>query len=82
MAGGSGATGNSVPVQLWGISTAAPGTNQQWLPQHLGNGVWRFVARHSGKGVDVPAASLNNGVPLQQYTCNGTGAQSFRLVPQ
>jgi len=27
-------------------------------------------------------AELQNGVVLWQYDCNGTGAQSFRLVPQ
>ncbi|NMO14529.1 cellulase family glycosylhydrolase [Pyxidicoccus fallax] len=36
-----------------------------------------MVARHSGKCVDVPGASTSAGVGLQQYTCNGTVAQSF-----
>jgi hypothetical protein len=79
--GGPGATGQGVPVQLWGVGSPA-GNNQQWLPQHLGNGIWRFVARHSGRCLDVPSSSTANGVQLQQWTCNGTGAQSFRLVQQ
>jgi hypothetical protein len=79
--GGAGATGNSVPIQLWGVGNP-PGTNQEWLPQHLGNGIWRFVVRNSGKCLDVPAASTAGGVQLQQYTCNGTGAQSYRLVQE
>jgi len=79
--GGPGATGWGVKVQVWGIGTS-PGANQQWRPQHLGNGIWRFVARHSGLCLDVPSSSTNNGVQLQQWSCNGTGAQSFRLVQQ
>ena len=36
----------------------------------------------SGKCLDVPGASTADSVQLVQYTCNGTAAQSFRLVPQ
>jgi hypothetical protein len=46
----------------------------------LGNGIWRFLARNSNRCLDVPSASIANGVQLQQYDCNGAGAQSFRLV--
>jgi len=56
------------------------GTNQQWQPVSVGNGYYRFVARHSGKCLDVPGASINDGVQLQQWDCNGSGAQAFRLV--
>jgi hypothetical protein len=59
-----------------------PGTNQEWLPQHLGNGIWRFIVRNSNTCLDVPGASTAAAVQLQQYDCNGTGAQSFRLVQQ
>jgi hypothetical protein len=30
----------------------------------------------------VPGASTAPGVQLQQWDCNGTGAQSFVLAPQ
>ena len=79
--GGPGATGNAVKVQLWSIGGSG-GTNQQWRPVFLGNGYFRFVARHSGRCLDVPGASTANGVQLQQWDCNGTGAQAFRLVAQ
>ena len=75
--GGPSATGSSTPVQLWSY---VGGTNQQWMPVALGNGAYKFVARHSGLCLDVPGASANTGVQLQQYTCNGTGAQSFTLA--
>lgn len=78
--GGPSATGDSIPVQLWGFAVGASGTNQQWMPVSLGNGQWKVVARHSGKCLDVPGASRNDNVQLQQYTCNGTGAQAFRFV--
>jgi glucosylceramidase len=76
---GPGATGVGVPIQLWSYGG---GTNQQWMPVSLGNGTYKFVARNSGLCLDVPSASTANGVQLQQYTCNGTAAQSFVVTQQ
>jgi hypothetical protein len=39
----------------------------------------RFVAKHSGKCLDVTSSGTANGTPLQQWGCNGTNAQAFRL---
>ncbi len=72
-------TADGALLQLW---TYGGGNNQQWQPQSLGNGSYRFVARHSGKCLDVPGASTADGARLQQYTCNNTAAQSFRLAQQ
>ncbi|WP_155391650.1 beta-1,3-glucanase family protein [Catellatospora paridis] len=66
-------------IHLW---TYGGGNNQQWLPVSEGGGYYHFVSRHSGKCLDVPAASTADSVQLVQYTCNGTGAQSFRLTAQ
>lgn len=66
-------------VHLWAYGG---GNNQQWQPVSEGGGYYHFVSRHSGKCLDVPGASTANSVQLVQYTCNGTGAQSFRLVAQ
>jgi beta-glucanase (GH16 family) len=77
--GGPGATGIQTPIQLWSYGG---GTNQQWMPVSLGNGTYKFVARNSGLCLDVPSASTANGVQLQQYTCNGTGAQGWILSQQ
>jgi beta-glucanase (GH16 family) len=63
-------------IHLW---TYGGGNNQQWLPVSEGGGFWHFVSRNSGKCLDVPAASTADSVQLVQYTCNGTGAQSFSL---
>jgi peptidoglycan/xylan/chitin deacetylase (PgdA/CDA1 family) len=77
--GGPGATGTGVKVQLWGLWG---GANQQWLTVSLGGNDYKLIARHSGKCLDVPGASIANGVQLQQWDCNGTGAQAFTLVQQ
>ncbi len=65
-------------VQLWSYSN---GANQQWQAVDEGNGRYHFVSRNSGKCLDVPGASAADSVQLQQYTCNGTTAQSFILNP-
>jgi len=70
-------TANGSPIQLWSYGG---GANQQWMPVAVGGGAYKFVGRSSGKCLDVPGASKNNGVQLQLWDCNGTGAQSFRLV--
>ncbi|GAA1607958.1 ThuA domain-containing protein [Catellatospora bangladeshensis] len=72
-------TADNAPIQLW---TYSAGNNQQWLPVAEGSGWYHLVNRNSGKCLDVPAASTADSVQLVQYTCNGTGAQSFRLVQQ
>jgi hypothetical protein len=74
--GGPWATANQVRVQLWNYAGA---TNQQWMPVPLGNGAYKFVARNSSKCLDVPGASSAVLIPLQQYDCNGTEAQSYTL---
>jgi len=72
-------TANGALVHLW---TYVSGTNQQWLPTSLGGGYYKFVNRYSGSCLDVPSASTADGVQLQQYTCNGTAAQSYLLTAQ
>ena len=67
---------NSSPIQLW---LYGGGTNQQWLPVGESTGTFHFVNRFSGLCLDVPSASTADSVQLQQYTCNGTAAQSFTL---
>ncbi|MDH6115115.1 hypothetical protein P3T36_004034 [Kitasatospora sp. MAP12-15] len=71
-------TADSAPIQLW---TYGGGANQQWQPVAEASGAYHFVNRNSGKCLDTPSASTADGVQLQQYACNGTGAQSFTLTP-
>ncbi|MGW1723518.1 RICIN domain-containing protein [Streptomyces sp. NPDC002306] len=71
-------TADSALVQLWAYGG---GTNQQWQAVAQADGAYHFVNRNSGKCLDVPSASTADSVQLQQYTCNGTAAQSFRVNP-
>jgi glucosylceramidase len=77
--GGSGATDDGAKIQLW---SNAQGANQQWQPVSSGDGYVRFVARNSGKCLDVTDVSSADGARLQQWSCTGGPAQSFRLVQQ
>ncbi|EYF07084.1 RICIN domain-containing protein [Chondromyces apiculatus] len=38
-------------------------------------------AVHSGKCLDIQSASTQDGAPVQQWDCNGTPAQVFRVIP-
>ncbi|MFG1806886.1 RICIN domain-containing protein [Streptomyces sp. NPDC049040] len=82
----------SAPSQVWDetdVSTAdgaltqlwlyGGGSNQQWQPVAESGGSFHFVNRNSGKCLDVPSASTADSVQLQQYTCNGSAAQSFNV---
>ena len=80
MTGGSGATGNGTPIQLWAYGG---GTNQQWKPTLQSDGSYTFTARNSGtECLDVTNRSTANGTQLQQWACTcGDTAQAFHLVP-
>jgi hypothetical protein len=69
-------TADNAKIQTWAYGG---GTNQQWQAVAEGNGYYHLVNRNSGKCLDVPAASTADSVQLVQYSCNGTGAQSFKL---
>ncbi|NUR31004.1 MAG: coagulation factor 5/8 type domain-containing protein, partial [Catenulispora sp.] len=69
-------TADSAKTQLW---LYGGGANQQWQPVAESGGSFHLVNRNSGKCLDVPGASTADSVQLQQYTCNGTAAQSFTI---
>ena len=66
-------------VDLWRYVN---GLNQQWKPESLGGGYYRFVSRASNRCLDVPGAQGTNGLQLQICDCNGSTAQAFRLSPR
>ena len=78
--GGTGATGNGTPIQLW---TYGGGTNQQWKPTRQSNGSYTFTPRNNtSECLDVTNRSTANGTQLQQWACTaGDTAQTFQLVP-
>ncbi len=56
----------------------APQNNQ--TTDQIPQGTWfSLVNTGDGKCVDARAAATANGTVIQQYTCNGTGAQQFQL---
>ncbi|WBB67866.1 RICIN domain-containing protein [Micromonospora sp. WMMD812] len=72
-------TADNAPIQLW---TYSGGNNQQWQAVPEADGYYRLVNRLSGKCLDVPGGSTADSVQLVQYSCNGSAAQSFRLLPR
>lgn len=62
-----------------GVNTCSDGTvpGSPSGPQH--GSIVRLIAKHSGKCLDVPSSSTTSGTALQQWVCNGTNAQAFRL---
>jgi hypothetical protein len=79
LTGGEWQTQDGAAIQLY---TSKVETNEEWMPLSVGNGAYQFVVKNSGKCLDVPGASSAVLLKMQQYTCNGTGAQSFTLQPQ
>jgi Ricin-type beta-trefoil lectin domain len=71
-------TADNAPVHLWSYGG---GANQQWQAVDDGGGAYHFVNKNSGKCLDDPGASTADSVQFVQYTCNGTAAQRFQVVP-
>jgi chitinase len=75
--GGTGATANGALIELW---TYGGDSNDQWQPVSEGGGYYHFVARNSGKCLDVPGGTTTLKAQLQQWTCNGGANQSFQVL--
>jgi hypothetical protein len=77
--GGTGATTSGTAIQIWSYGGAS---NEQWEAVSLGGGYYKFIAQNSGLCLDTPGDATTVGLQLDQYTCNGTEAQAFRLVQE
>jgi chitinase len=66
---------NTKPYEFYRIMAAAKATQ----PGALADGTYTIASAFSGKCVDIAGASTANGAQVQQYQCNGTGAQTFAL---
>jgi len=73
------ATASGDLLQTWSYGGTG-NTNALFSATLESSGYYNFIADNSGLCIDTPAASTTAGVQLQQYTCNGTGAQEFSLV--
>ena len=49
-------------------------------PGTLADGTYVIASAFSGKCVDIASASTANAAQVQQYQCNGTGAQKFAVT--
>ena len=78
-----GNTADGTNIQQWSCNGGAA-QRYRFVPKSV-NGVAVPVGRysiksvHSGRCLDIPGASTANGALLQQWGCNGTGAQAFDL---
>lgn len=75
VAGGSAADGANV------AQDACAGTHSQWRIEPLADGAIRFVARHSGRVLDLANCGLGNGTNLNQWGWLDNICQRFRLLP-
>jgi hypothetical protein len=69
-------TATGAKIHLW---SNGGWSSQEWQPVQESGGSYHLVNHYSGLCLDVPSASTADAVQLQQYTCNGTSAQSFAL---
>jgi hypothetical protein len=75
--GGDAATGEGPQVV---VSTASGADSQQWQPVWESERFHHLIARHSDRCLDVPSGRSDDGLALQQWTCNGASAQAFRFA--
>jgi chitinase len=69
---------NTKAYEFYKIFAAAKATQ----PGALADATYTIASAFSGKCVDIAAASTANSAQVQQYQCNGTGAQKFAVTNQ
>jgi len=68
---------DGVQLQLWECLGAGQ-ANQLWKGEG-GGSYLEFKAKHSGKCIDDWLSGTGNGNKIDQYSCNGTGAQKWKF---
>jgi hypothetical protein len=76
--GGVGATAPGALLQTWNYGGTG-NTNALFSSALQYSGYYTFAADNSGLCLAAPSTS--SGAQLEQYTCNGTPAQAFSLLP-
>ena len=69
-------TNNSAQVLMWDYWG---GFNQQFIAYDKGDGYYQFLARNSGKAIEMPGASTTSGEWLRIWDNNGTYAQQWKV---
>jgi chitinase len=72
---------NTSDYQFYKIMAAAR-TGTQPVNGAFPAGTYKIVSAYDSKCADINAASTANSAQVQQYACNGTGAQSFMVVDE
>lgn len=78
-------TADSAKTQIW---SNTGGNNQKWklLPvvygANIADGTYTIKVVDSSKCFDVPSSSVNPGIQLLEYSCNGSTAQKFVVTHQ
>src|SRR6202000_2751703 len=67
---------NTKAYEFYKIMAAAKATQ----PGALADGTYTIASAFSGKCVDIAAASTADSAQVQQYQCNGTGAQKVAIT--
>ena len=67
---------NTKAYEFYKIFAAAKATQ----PGALADGTYTITSAFSGKCIDIASASTANSAQVQQYQCNGTGAQKFAVT--
>jgi len=76
--GGVTATSPGATLQTWNYGGTG-NTNALFSANQEYSGYYQFAADNSGLCIDAPSTS--SGAQLEQYTCNGTAAEAFSLLP-
>src|SRR3954466_15611116 len=72
--------GSVIATVMAACSSYDAGDGATTTQEELGSGTYNFGALASpGKCLDVAAAGTTDGSNVQQYQCNGSGAQSWRV---
>ncbi len=71
-----GSSNNNGKIIQWTCSGAG---NQIFQLNQVATGVYRLIATHSGKCVDVTSGSTADGAKLIQYTCGSGSNQRWSL---
>lgn len=73
----SSSQADGAQIQQGSVAGNGNGTaNQNWRIEYMGGGFYRLTARHSGKVLDVNAASTADGAKVQQWTSGGNASSS------
>lgn len=70
--GGEQATADGTQTELWSCIGAS---NQLWTVKDMGNGQYQFVARNSGKCLDLVGGATSDGTKLQISQCANKPSQ-------